>query len=571
MKLKVNSNKLSKQKKFADKILKDGIFEDIYERHERRHRTHDDEKLKEETEEDADKIKLDYKESTRNNWIEKFMKNNNYDMSNINSSSSDSLFISIIDAFLTIGKKTTISKLRSLISLHAQEMFDNDLTFKEQFEDNIQSLENQLKELKRVNKIYSKRLNNIVNFEDKKEMIGELKKLGTSFDNKKKQLRELLKIKEQEIGFMNNINTLEDYRAFIMTSKYWPDDWAIAVLEKQLNIKLIVLAENAYDEKIFNSILNTKTHDDMKKTGDGDDGDNGLDRNKIKNNNLLSCGKKNKIMNPEHYIILSSNYEKQYKLVSYKKKKIFVFSEIPYDIKILILNKCLEQNSGTYYLIEDFRYFKSLFGLDPDEGSPEDENDDYNYADKFDLTNNNIVFNFSNKCINSKPGQAAGEKIPHNKRIDFIELSKIKNWRCDLDDSTTRFPMTIDGHRWASVEHYVQACKFKKGFPDFYRSFSLDVPTELSKNPDVAKQTADLKKNKHKALRPTGVKIDVDYSLGRNLEEREKALFAKFSQNDDLKGTLKLTYPAILKHIERRKPPVVDDLLMKIRRNLYTE
>ena len=34
------------------------------------------------------------------------------------------------------------------------------------------------------------------------------------------------------------------------------------------------------------------------------------------------------------------------------------FTEIPYDVKSMIINKCLETNSGGYYLIPDFRNLK---------------------------------------------------------------------------------------------------------------------------------------------------------------------------------------------------------------------
>jgi predicted NAD-dependent protein-ADP-ribosyltransferase YbiA (DUF1768 family) len=134
-----------------------------------------------------------------------------------------------------------------------------------------------------------------------------------------------------------------------------------------------------------------------------------------------------------------------------------------------------------------------------------------------------------------------------------------------LHDSWAEAPFSIDGHRWASVEHYVQASKFKKGFPDFFLQFSLDTPTELSKDPDLAANVADLKKAKFKEYRPKNVKVDVDYNLGRDLEERTKALDAKFTQNADLQQLLKLTKNALLKEYLRRKPAEPDVLLMKSR------
>jgi len=137
-----------------------------------------------------------------------------------------------------------------------------------------------------------------------------------------------------------------------------------------------------------------------------------------------------------------------------------------------------------------------------------------------------------------------------------------------LDDSWVGSPFRVDNHMWASVEHYVQASRFKKGFPDFYLQFSLDNPSELSQDPEVAKAAADLKKGKTKALRPAGIKEDVDYSLGRNIEERETALRAKFTQNDELKRVLYNTRDALLTQYLRRQPAKKDILMMKIRQEI---
>ena len=53
----------------------------------------------------------------------------------------------------------------------------------------------------------------------------------------------------------------------------------------------------------------------------------------------------------------------------------------------------------------------------------------------------------------------------------FRPLSQISDWRRKLDHSYDKIPFTLDVYKWASVEHYYNASKFKKGFPDYYYVF----------------------------------------------------------------------------------------------------
>jgi hypothetical protein len=80
--------------------------------------------------------------------------------------------------------------------------------------------------------------------------------------------------------------------------------------------------------------------------------------------NVLNCGELNDPLlesrgdfMPEYYIILE-NSGWHYNLVGYKKKQIFKFKEIPYDIKKIIVNRCMEKNDGLFSLIPDFIQFK---------------------------------------------------------------------------------------------------------------------------------------------------------------------------------------------------------------------
>lgn len=530
MKIKVPKSKVSEEVQKINSTIDEGIF--IIDKYFKQPPL-----LPEETETDADKIKTDFKESASNKWIEKFMKNNNYDISE-NEGGGDCLFAVIRDAFETIGQKTTVQKLRSLVASQVdEEVFEEHRKLYIHFENEKQELTKKMKEIKKTNDIYMQRIKKIEEKQEKEKIIQEVKKMKEEYDAKMKDFKDIKKLQEYYVGYMNKIDTLDKYREYILSSDFWADAWAISTLEYHLKIKMIILSQEAYSEKAYDNVLN--------------------------------CGEVNKNLKdkknfePNYYIITSYSGD-HYKLITYKKKSIFTFKEVPYDIRILIVNKCLEKNSGIYYLVQDFRNFKTKLGLNPDEGNPEqlDEIEDSRDYDNYDKS---VVFVFQARSLDAKPGKGAGETIDKDIIGDYVSLSKIKDWRRKLHDSWTEAPFSIDGHRWASVEHYVQASKFKKGFPDFFLQFSLDTPTELSKDPELAIHVADLKKAKYKEYRPKNVKVDVDYNLGRDLEERTKALEAKFKQNADLQQLLKLTKTALLKEYMRRKPAEPDVLLMKIR------
>jgi len=284
---------------------------------------------------------------------------------------------------------------------------------------------------------------------------------------------------------------------------------------------------------------------------------------------VLQCGEVSKEMqntgafSPEHYIIttLGNNH---YRLVNYKNKGILAFSEVPYDLKVLVVNKCMERSAGPFYLVQDFRNFKTRLGLDADLGAPE------TYADKEgvdgSLFDESVVFSFYNRAAKApKPGMGDGERIPESMKAQFVGLAKIVEWRKKLDDMWNEAVITIDGHKWSSVEHYVQGTKYKKGFPDVYLMFSLDSGSELASDVKQAKGPA---KGPHKGLKE-GLRIDTDYALGRDEQERELALKAKFIDNLDMKHLLQSTGRALLIHKEGvGKEPTPDLALMKLRANL---
>lgn len=496
--------------------------------------------LKEETEQDATKNRKEYKESPNNIWIHKFMKNTEYSMVD-NEGAGDCLFAVIRDAYKQIGYNTTIAKLRNLLSGEANE--DIYIQYKNLylvFDNDIKENEKEIKLItEKINEI-GKQIKGIQDKKQKTDLLNEARKMDMERNKLKKENIGSQKLMiETNVEFMKNIKSFEEFREAIKTSVFWGDAWSISRLEYKLNMKMIIFSENAWNENALDNIINCgEVNVDIEEKGS---------------------------FTPEFYI-MTSYTGNHYKLITYKNKHIFTYREIPYDVKILITNKCMERNSGIFYLIKDFRNFKTSLGISPEEGKPEIEEGDE--LGKTELYDPEIVFRFYQKSENKpKPGKGSGEKIILDKMTEFKVLSQVKDWRRKLDDTWTEVPFKIDGMEWCSVEHYYQGSKFKKGFPDYYRLFSLDSQSDISKDVAVAKSAGSKTgKYKGKTIRPKDIIMDADFYGVNNVEERKRALTEKFTQNIDLKEMLIATYPAKLVLFNRGTNGTTDKELMEIRK-----
>ena len=117
------------------------------------------------------------------------------------------------------------------------------------------------------------------------------------------------------------------------------------------------------------------------------------------------------------------------------------------------------------------------------------------------MFDDNIVFLFYSKSSNKPyPGDGSGEKITEENKNDYLELSKIPEWRKKLSNFWL-CNIQIGDYVFASVEHYYQASKFKKQNPDFYFQFTLNSNSDISKNPGMSK-SAGGKTGKYKNKTP---------------------------------------------------------------------
>ena len=492
--------------------------------------------LKEESKKQAKDYREKYHESPKDTWVEKFMKNTNYTIVD-NEGGGDCLFATIRDAFSSIAQQTSVNKLRKKLSTEASEKIF--LNYKEQYDMYNAALvrdTNLIKKLESEYTLLKQRFTEIIDRNEQKIISSEAKRVKAEHDKlveEKKVTAQILK----EYKFMKGVDTLETFKNKIKKCDFWADTWAISTLERMLNIKFVVMSSELY------------------KAGD--------------TKNVLQCGQLNDTIleqrgrfTPEFYIIIDHTGE-HYKLIGYKKKLIFKFSEIPYDIKKMISEKCLEKNAGPFAIIPDFQKFKA--------GQTKSIIKEAQYEDITEsklrgLYNDDIVLQFYSKSVGKPlPGKGNGEKIPNERMKEFSELATIPDWRKKLSNFWVE-PFSLDNHQWSSVENYYQGSKFKKTHPDFYLSFSLDSGTDLSKDPVMAKAAASKTgKLKGELLRPFEVKEDSDFVGKRQSREMYNAQFAKFTQNEDLKKLLLATNDAKLTHFIKGSEPIVFDELMLIR------
>jgi predicted NAD-dependent protein-ADP-ribosyltransferase YbiA (DUF1768 family) len=471
-----------------------------------------------------------YKKTSAKNWIERFMHNNNYSIIE-NEGGGECLFASIRDGLNTIGTMVTVKEMRDILAKECtEEVFQNYLFLYRTIQSNLHAT---IKEIKQYAKEYKEITRRIKATKDREVLLSLTKQaegLKTSHTTAKQAYANEMEM-SKEYQFMVGVDSLDAFISKIKTCDFWGDTWAISTLERALNIKFILFSSEQYTSK------------DM--------------------DNVILCGQLNDpilqkagVFNPEHYILLEYSGS-HYRVITYKNRGALSFKELSYDVKLKIMEKCMERLAGPFYIIPEFKEFMNT--MKKRLPSP-----DTSIMD-------NAVFQFYHKSADKPaPGRGVGEKIDNEASLDFVELKNIPHWRRKLDN-TWISPFELDDHRWNSIEHYYQASKFKENNPHFYLKFALDAnPNEdMSKDPFLAKEAGSkLGKHKGERLRPTELKIDPNFYSGRHTVILKKALLAKFNQNPELKQTLMATKNALLNQFVKASEPKPYEELMEIRKEL---
>jgi predicted NAD-dependent protein-ADP-ribosyltransferase YbiA (DUF1768 family) len=478
--------------------------------------------LSSQTKEESDYEISKYVEDPTHNWVNKYLKSVKYSIK-ANEGGGDCFFAALRDGLRTVKIETSVKAIREKLANEVDEaVYNNYLEFFRLFYGGMKKTQTMLKEFKTKHNTIKKLIGGTIDGQSKKNLIDDAKANFSKYtfaSQESDSYQELL----EEFDFMKDVTSVQDLRKVIATvgGKYWADNWALVTLERLYNLKFIILSETHFLEDEKELVLQCSEAD----------------------KDIVAKG----LFEPSYYIIfdyLISKQSSHYTLITYDKnieRGAFTFNELPYRIKELILEKCMEKMAGLYSLIPDFIQFANKNGI-----STTTKNDSLiSSGPTTKYYNNSIIIQIYNKSRHVKVGRGSGESIKPelNTAKNILELNNNKeyiDWRKKLDSQYLVPNLVIDSKNWSSVKHYMLAAKFKP-IPELYNKFT--------KNGSVGANIEDAYK-----LYSSNISKKTISALAINDEEftkikpglLERAQYSKFTQNDSLARILILTGEALI-------------------------
>lgn len=405
--------------------------------------TSDKTKILEQTREEAEKEYLQYQFNPQHTWVSQFMHVNKYTIHD-NEGGGDCFFAVLRDALRSKGINISILEIRKKLADEA----DNDI-FKGYFDlydivykQYIQSSKDKIEAKNEFDATKIKLKSTDLLITEKQKLFDRAKQAEQKFKDSNLQLKNNKELLD-ELKFMNGVSNIQSFRDKIQTSSYWADVWAISTLEKIYNVKFIILSQNHF------------------KDGDLD--------------NILQCGEINKILKeknifqPDYYILADYIQSIHYKLIKYMDRSALSFNELPYKIKELVSNKCLEKLAGPFSIIPDFIDFKNKLPKTPDQTS-NNSTPTVEISKPSNLYQDYLHYVIYSRSADTKPGKGNNETILFDKltmsdKQNIASLTNIKNWRRILDNNYENIDKETplfekDGKPYSSVTEYLS--KFKK-------------------------------------------------------------------------------------------------------------
>ena len=501
--------------------------------------------LNSQTKEESDYEISKYEEDPTHKWINNYLRSNKYDILD-NEGGGDCFFAVLRDALRSIKIDTTVKSIREKL---ANEVTEEILaTYKEFFElfyNSMKTTQTQLKEHKKKHLTLKKMITATSDGPDKIKMISDVKsnfdKLS-SISDQNKELEELTR----EFEFMKDVVTVDDLKKIIseVGGKYWADNWAVVTLERLYKVKFIVLSQDHFLNGEKELVLQCSEGDKK----------------------LLEQG----IFEPSYYIMTDYIKGTHYKLITYDKntkRGALTFNELPYRIKELVLEKCMEKGAGLYVLIPDFKAFANTNGVQTSTISKTSKYDSLvnTKTPKSQDYNDSIIIQIYSKSKHEKVGEGSGESIKPELKTskNVLELNnkkKYPEWRKKLDNDFLVSNLVIDGNNWSSVKHYMLGSRFKE---------LVDLYGKFMKNGDVGANTEEALKLYNSNIVKKSVKtVILNDDEFKKIESSllEKALYSKFTQNDELREILLLTGEALINVFKQTKGAIQALELMKVRK-----
>jgi hypothetical protein len=501
--------------------------------------------LNSQTKEESDYEISKYDEDPTHKWINNYLRSNKYELLD-NEGGGDCFFAVLRDALRSVKIETTVKSIREKL---ANEVTEEILaTYKEFFElfyNSMKTTQKQLKEHKQKHLTLKKMITASADGPDKIKMISDVKSnfdKMSSISDQNKESEELIR----EFEFMKDVETVDDLKKVIMKvgGKYWADNWALVTLERLYKVKFIVLSQDHF--------LN---------------GEKEL---------VLQCSEADKklqeqgIFEPSYYIMTDYIKGVHYKLITYDKnikRGALTFNELPYRIKELVLEKCMENSAGLYVLIPDFKAFANKNGV---RTSSISKTSSYGSlvntkTPKSQDYDDSIIIQIYSKSKHEKVGEGSGEFIkPEMKTLkNILELNnkkKYPDWRKKIDNDFLVPNLVIDGNNWSSVKHYMLGSRFKE-LVDLYSKFMKNGEVGANNEEAVKLYNSNIVKKSVKAV----IMNDEEF---KKIESGllEKALYSKFTQNDELREILVLTSNALINIFKQTKGITPALELMKVRK-----
>jgi predicted NAD-dependent protein-ADP-ribosyltransferase YbiA (DUF1768 family) len=512
----------------------------------------------------------------KTDWIKTFLNDDGYDI--IDTPHDGHCFFSVLQlALKEQGQTISIDEMRKILADHATEdMFQ---VYKLMYTEQTANVDNLTREIKNITARFTALTEKVKTTKDRNLQMG----FSAQSDAIKTKQDELKRVRAQtkenlkDFAFMAGVDNLSMLKIKIRTNDYWADSWAISVLEKQLNLKTIIFSELTYAAGDEMNVLQCghfyEADTELLEPGPA------LAAQAAQAQAVQAAPPapaQAATFEPSFYV-LTCHQGNHYQLITYNEKQSFTFPELPEAVKQLVLDKCLEKNSGAYSLIPDFVAYAA--GPLKNAAAPELQPALKHNLEEIssDLYDNATVFRFYSKSADKPaPGKGQGESLGAEGPEAYVDLRQIPQWRKKLANSWPA-EFTLDNHKWLSVEHYYQGNKYKNNNKEFYLQFSLDSKdSAIAKDADLAKAAGGKSgKFKGEQVRPKGVSLDPDFyerktgeKYSRGEQVREAAMRAKFTQQADLKALLIATKKAKLEHIARGEAPDVFKDLMRVRRDL---